>query len=54
MPDGPALLTSRVTPGDRVLDINGVSLEGSNAVQVCFVCLFAHLSLTQGVLDSTL
>ena len=29
MPDGPALQSSRIVPGDRVHDINGVSLDSS-------------------------
>ena len=34
MPDGAALQSSRIIPGDRVLDINGVSLDGTNLAQV--------------------
>ena len=34
MPDGAALQSSRIIPGDRVLDINGVNLDGTNLAQV--------------------
>ena len=34
MPDGAALQSSRIIPGDRVLDINGVNLDGIDLAQV--------------------